>query len=89
MTTEFSPTRVELLAVYRAPVVQVESICEKYLNLSWHTAKTRAALNALPFPTFRMSESKKAPLLVRVGDLAEYIDKQRDEAQREWELSQV
>jgi hypothetical protein len=87
--SEFSPTRVELLAVYRAPVVQVESICEKYLNLSWHTAKARAALNLLPFPTFRMGDSRKAPLLVRVGDLAEYIDKQRDEAQREWALSQA
>lgn len=85
----FTSTKLQLIAMYRGPAVQLEEICERYLSLSWHTARNRAALNLLPFPTFKLTDSRKAPLMVTVDDLARHIDASRDAARKEWELSQV
>lgn len=82
-------TEIELLALHRAPAVKLEAICELYFGMSPVVARQRAALNRLPVPTFRATDSAKAPLLVRVTDLAKHIDACRDKAAREWEASQV
>jgi len=84
-------THTELLlsAVFKGPVVPLQEICDRYLGMSWHTARTEAALNRLPFPTFRVAQSQKAPLMVRVSDLASHLDKQAECAKQAWEHSQV
>ncbi|MDE1715793.1 pyocin activator PrtN family protein [Chromobacterium amazonense] len=78
-----------LLARYESPVVPLEQICADYLNLSAKKAQEMASLNKLPFPTFRMNDSQKAPRLVHLSDLAEFIDKQRVDAKNAWRRSQV
>lgn len=84
-----SDTHLQLLALHRAPAVHLEAICEHYLSLSPAVARQRAALNALPFPTFRMNDSAKAPLMVKIADLAKHIDQQHQLATAGWEASQL
>lgn len=82
-------TEMQLLALFRQPAVPLDDISEHYLHLSPVVARQRAGLNQLPFPTFRMTKSQKAPVMVKLSDLAKHIDAQRDAAQAEWEHSQV
>jgi hypothetical protein len=49
----------------------------------------RAARNELPVPTFRLTSSRKAPLMVSADALGGWIDKQEAEARAAWERSQV
>lgn len=74
-------TEMMLLAQFESPTVKLEDICEEYFDLSRHTAYNRAKSNALPIPTFRLSESRKAPIFVHISDLAKLIDKYQAEAQ--------
>lgn len=82
-------TEIELLALHRAPAVKLDDISEHYFGISPLVARQRAALNRLPVPTFRASDSAKAPVLVHVKDLAKHIDSRRESAAKEWENSQV
>lgn len=84
-----SATEIQLLALHRAAAVRLEDICEHYLNLSPLVARQRAALCTLPFPTFRMTPSAKAPYMVKINDLAKHIDHQHEAATEGWEASQV
>jgi hypothetical protein len=83
-----TPTEVMLLAIYKGPA-PLEDVCERWLNMSPKVAQQRAALHQLPFPTFRLSGSQKAPLLVDLRDLAGHIDQARECAKARWEHSQV
>lgn len=71
-----SSTESQLLAVHKAPTVKLEDICEHYLGLSPTVAKQYAAKNQLPVTTFRLTSSAKAPLMVKISDLAALIDSQ-------------
>lgn len=84
-----TPTEVTLLALHKRVAVQVEEISEHYLGLSPLVARQRAAMNKLPFPTYRITESAKSPLLVNISDLARHIDEQHEAAQKEWQRSQA
>ncbi|WP_342747498.1 pyocin activator PrtN family protein [Mixta gaviniae] len=61
-------------------------MCEKYFGMKPATAEKKAWLNQLPVPTFRAGESQKAPRMIHIADLAEYIDKQRKESKEQFEL---
>lgn len=82
-------TLLQLLALHRAAAVRLGDICEHYLNLSPIVAKQRAALNTLPFPTFRMTSSNKAPYMVKLSDLAAHIDSTHEVATEGWTASQL
>lgn len=82
-------TELQLLALHKAPAVRLDAICDHYLNMSPAVAGKRAALNTLPFPTFRINDSLKAPVMVKVTDLAKHIDAKHESAEKEWEASQV
>lgn len=84
-----TPTLVMLLAVHRSPLVKLADISEHYFNLEPKGAYAKAALNLLPVPTWRLIDSKKAPLMVRLSDLADYIDTQGDAQKERWEKSQI
>lgn len=71
------------------PVVPLTDICAKYLNMSAKKAMEKAALNQLPFPTFRLSDSQRAPVLVSVPDLLAHIEVCRAAANESWQKSQV
>lgn len=78
-----------LLAVYKTPAIPVEKIAEEHFSMNGANAARAAALHRLPFPTFRLRDSQKAPLLVYVTDLAKHIDSQREDAVQKFERSQL
>lgn len=84
-----TPTEIKLLAVLKAPAVPLAEVCDRYLGLGAPEAARQAALHLLPFPAFRLNESRKAPLMVSVTDLARHIDTQHECAKRSWTNSQV
>ena len=84
-----SPTEMQLLAVHRTPAVPLADICDKYLSLSYREASRKAAMNALPLPAFRMTDSQRAPYMVRITHLAELIDRSTECAKASWDTSQT
>lgn len=84
-----TPTEQMLLGIHKAPAVQLQAITEHYLSLSWEAAMKQARTNRLPIPTFRMRDSRKAALLVKITDLAAYIDRKAEESRVQWEAAQV
>lgn len=70
---------------YQAPVVKLEDIIDDYLShLSLPVAKKMAKEQQLPFPVFRADASNKAPWLVSIIDLANFIDKQQSLARQDY-----
>lgn len=84
-----TPTEFGLFVTHRTANIPVDDIAEKYLNCTPAEARRKALLNKLPFPTFRMIDSQKAPMLVRLGDLAAHVDKMHAAAAKDWSNSQV
>lgn len=84
-----TPTELALLACHRSPVIALEHICKDHLGVGYERACELAALNRLPLPTFRLTESKRAPLMVHYSDLAAFIDSTRETAAASWERSQL
>lgn len=82
-------TTLLLMAQYKQAVIPLKDICEKYFGLSYEKARREASLNQLPVPTVRLADSQKAPLGVRVQDLAELIDQRATVAKQQWERSQA
>ena len=68
-----------LMAEYGTAVIPLEIVAERYLGLDTRAAKARAKHGELPFPAYR-DASQKAPWLVHVSDLAEWIDAERAKA---------
>lgn len=82
-------TAFALLARFESPTVKLEAICDEFFGMGKDVAYARANLNELPVPTFRATESQKAPRLVHVDDLAKWLDEQRAAARAEWEKSKA
>ncbi|NTZ47887.1 pyocin activator protein PrtN [Lelliottia aquatilis] len=66
-----------LMAEFETVTPALADICEKYLGMKPATAEKKALLGELSLPTFRLSESQKAPRLIHLEDLASHIDKAR------------
>jgi hypothetical protein len=82
-------TEIILFKQYASPVVRLDSICDAYLQIGRQEALRQASLNRLPFPTFRLSESRKAPVMIKLTDLARHIDTAHGLAQAQWQHSQI
>ncbi len=82
-------TAFALLARFESPTVKLEDICVEFFGMKKEKAYERAALNELPVPTFRASDSQKAPVMVHVDDLAKLLDERRTAARIEWERSKA
>ncbi|WP_272670858.1 pyocin activator PrtN family protein [Providencia sp. PROV147] len=72
-----------LMAEFETSQIPLSVVAEKFLNLTPSYADRQAALGKLPFPTYR-DDSQKAPRMVHISDLAEWIDKRRCEARKEF-----
>ena len=83
MTLQTS-TYFGLLAEFGATEIPLELIAEKYFGLSPAKAKSRAAMAQLPVPAYRMG-TQKSGWLVSASDLADAIDRQRNQAAQLWE----
>ena len=77
-----------LMAEFGQTDIPLAAIAERYLGLSDTQAATRAARSQLPFPAYRAG-TQKAPWLVRVTDLAQYLDQARERAAGDWRNRQV
>ena len=69
-----------LMAEYETATVPLSQVCEKFFGLKSAPAERKASENKLPIPTFRTADSQKAPRMVHISDLAEFIDRQREES---------
>ena len=72
-----------LMAEFETADIPLERIAEKYLGIDGNQAKRQAAVQRLPIPCYRAG-TQKSPWLVRVTDLAEFLDKQRTAAKKDW-----
>lgn len=74
-----------LLTQYGAPVVPLADISLCYFALSPEEAAKQFNAGRLAVPAFRLSNSRKAPILVAVEDLAAHIDEAKARARRHLE----
>ncbi|MGH1595431.1 pyocin activator PrtN family protein [Yersinia proxima] len=72
-----------LMAEFETSTIPLSDIAERYFGMKPATADKKAGAGDLPVPTFRIGDSQKAPRMVHVNDLADFIDKRRGEAKTE------
>ncbi|SET78188.1 pyocin activator PrtN family protein [Thalassotalea agarivorans] len=65
-------------------MIPLEELAQSVLGLSINVAKRRAKSCELPFPTVKLNDSQKAPYLVSINDLANYIEGRCNTARIEW-----
>ncbi len=70
---------------YKSSVVALEVVVKDFLpHLNIETAKKRAAVQDLPFPTFKAEDSNKAPYMVNITDVAIWLNKQSQISKQDW-----
>lgn len=74
-----------LMAEFETSTIPLSLIAERYLGMKPETANKKANAGDLSIPTFRLDDGQKAPRIVHITDLADYIDKKRDEANKEFQ----
>jgi predicted site-specific integrase-resolvase len=72
-----------LMAQFNKAVIPIDDICEEFFGLSKGVAKNYAKAGKLPIPAFRTGKSNKSIWMINVTDLAEYLDKLRDQAKKD------
>lgn len=77
-------TNFALLARFETPVIELKKICEEFFGIKPKTAEQKVKGCDFPIPTFKLRDSERSPTLIRVEDLATYIDKRYAEAELEW-----
>lgn len=82
-------TSLALMSIFKTPTIPLGDICERYFSLSYEEAMKKAARNELPVPTFRLTSSRKSPIMVSAEALGNWIDKTEAAARDSWERSQV
>lgn len=70
---------------YRSMTVELMTvIADYYPRLSKAEALRKANNQDYPFSVFKMDQSKRAPFLVHVKDLADVLDKKYSEASKDY-----
>lgn len=77
-----------LLAEFGRVDVELELVAERYLSLDKRAAFARACRCELPFPAYRPG-SQKSPWMVRVTDLASWLDQEHAKGETEWKKRQI
>lgn len=78
-----------LAARFETPAVELRAICMEFFGLSPKTAEQHALAQKLPVPTFRLRDSNKAPTMVKIDDLAAYMDQRHAAAKSDWAAIQL
>ena len=65
-------------------MIPLDELSQSVLGMSVNTAKRRAKSCELPFPAVKLNNSQKAPYLVSIQDLAQYIEDKCNCARIEW-----
>ncbi|TMO53841.1 pyocin activator PrtN family protein [Pseudoalteromonas phenolica] len=74
-----------LLARFGSPVVQLKDICVEFFGYQPKTAEQKAKAGTLPIPTFKTRDSERAPTLVNVTDLSNYLQSQYEQGRELWQ----
>lgn len=82
-------TALALMAIYESPVIRLADVCEPYFGLSYEEAAKKGLRNELPVPVFRLTQSRKAPLMVGAQELGAWIDKTRQQSRQLFERGTV
>ena len=88
-STTGTTTLHALIRRFNGPTAPLEDVAREFFGLGRDKAYEYAALNRLPVPTFRCTDSHKSPLLVHVEDLAALLDARRSRKRAEWSKSQL
>ncbi|OKP31319.1 pyocin activator PrtN family protein [Serratia fonticola] len=75
-----------LMAEFGTTTIKLSDMSERFLGMSPAQAEKKAAAGELPIVSFRVGNSQKAPRLVHIQDLAEYIDQQINDAKTKLKL---
>ncbi|MFA1562560.1 pyocin activator PrtN family protein [Aliivibrio fischeri] len=70
---------------FGSTVVPLKDVSEEFLGITPKTANSRANAGDLEIPVFQLRESTKSPYLVKIEDLAFYIDDCHRKAKAEWQ----
>lgn len=75
-----------LLAMkYKLPVVTLETVVADFMPyLKIETAKKRASKQDLPFPAFKAEQNSKAGWLVKITDVAIWLDSEHAISAKDW-----
>ena len=77
-------TNFALLARFESPTVELKQVSQEFFGITPKTAEQKAKGCDFPVPTFKLRDSERSPSLVKIEDLAAYIDKRHAEAKRDW-----
>ena len=83
--TNYMNTELMLYARFEKPYVRLEDICQEFFGLCEKRAKVAAVSQKLPVPVVRTMDSQKSPLMVKLSDLAAYIDARHELYEDTWE----
>ncbi|MEJ6080800.1 pyocin activator PrtN family protein [Vibrio sp. 1-Bac 57] len=86
MNTNF---RFALYVRFQSPTVELKVISQEFLGLRPATAMQRAKAGSLPFPTFKLLDSERAPTLVNIDDLAKHMTAKYQQAEEEYQSVQL
>ncbi|MCW7553285.1 pyocin activator PrtN family protein [Endozoicomonas gorgoniicola] len=78
-------TELMLYAKYEKPYVRLEEVCDEFFGLCEKKAKAAAASQQLPVPVVRLTESRKSPMMIRLSDLASFLDSRHQTYSSTWE----
>lgn len=74
-----------LFMKYRSMTIELMTIvADYYPHLSKAEALRKANNQEFPFSVFKIDQSKRAPFLVHIKDLADILDKQYSEASKDF-----
>jgi len=79
-----SSTYFSLLAEFGTGDIPLQDICQKFFGLNIRKAGEKARTQQLPIPVYR-GGSQKSLWLVSSVDLSNFIDKKREQAQKDWD----
>ena len=81
-------TTFALLARFESPTVRLKDICVEFFGITPKTAEQKAKSQDLPVPVFKLRDSERSPTLVKVEDLAAYIDRCHQSSKGDWQIIQ-
>ncbi|NOH21444.1 pyocin activator PrtN family protein [Vibrio cyclitrophicus] len=74
-----------LLARFASPTVELKAVSQEFFGITPKTAEQKAKACDFPVPTFKLRDSERSPTLIRVEDLAMYIEKRYELAKTDWQ----
>ncbi|MDE1210809.1 pyocin activator PrtN family protein [Vibrio aestuarianus] len=78
-------TNFALLARFGSPTVELKQVSKEFFGITPKTAEQRAKACDFPVPTFKLRDSERSPTLIKIEDLAAYIDQRYEDARNDWQ----